>query len=78
MATVIVTLTKLCTGGGHATFSISGDVSRTIDMHLENLGYEVTDEMVENFIKVLLKLAKLGRTISQLKTTMQSGLTVSV
>jgi hypothetical protein len=78
MASVTITLTSVCPGGGHLRFAISGAASGSIHSMLTDLTDAVTEPEVEAFIKVVSKLARSGRTLAQAKTLLQAGVTVTV
>jgi len=78
MATITTTLTSICSGGDHLTFTISGDKLMTIKSNATDITDPITDEEVAAFVKCLTKLTKIGRTNAQTKTLLQSGVTVTI
>ena len=79
MASVTLTLTSICSGGNHLTFSLSGAKAMTLIAELGQLVDEpLTDEDAIAFIKGCVKLGKVGRTNAQLRTLFQAGVTVTV
>ena len=78
MSAVTVTLTSICSGGGHLTFTVTGDASRTHVLDLSTLTEPATEQEVEAFLKLVCKLAKNGRTPAQARTLLQAGVTVTV
>lgn len=78
MATITVTLTGICAGGEHLTFSVTGDAALTVRMSLSEVLAGLSNEDKEGFVKSLVKLGKIGRTNAQLRTLFQAGVTVSV
>ena len=78
MSAVTVTLTSICSGGGHLTFTVTGDVTRTQMLDLSVLTDPATEQEVEAFLKLICKLAKKGRTNAQARTLLQAGVTVTV
>lgn len=78
MASVTLTLTSQCAGGGHLTLTLTGDIAgqketsvREIEDLLQTIGKE-------EIAAAILRIAKIGRTNAQLKTLLQSGITVTV
>ena len=78
MAAVTITLTGVCSGGGHADFAVTGDISRDIHVELFEINEPVSLEDVQAFLKVITKLAKMGRTNAQAKAVMQAGINITV
>jgi len=78
VAAVTITLAGVCSGGNHLRFTISGAASGTVDAELSDLTAPVTETEREAFIKVLVKLARSGRTLAQTRSLLQSGVTVTV
>ena len=78
MTAIVTTLTGVCSGGGHLTFSVTGDASLTQTLDLTNLTDPISDQEKEAFLKVICKMAKAGRTVNQAKTLLQAGVTVTV
>jgi len=77
MAAVTVTLTGICAGGNHLTFGVTGDVTATIHAVTADMIGAITDEDKTIFVKVLAKLAKIGRTNAQAKTALQAGIAIN-
>ena len=78
MSAVTITLTSICSGGGHLTFTVTGAASRTQVVDLSVLTEPATEQEVEAFLKLICKLAKNGRTNAQARTLLQAGVTVTV
>ena len=78
MSSITVTLTGICTGGNHLTFSITGDKVQTVPVNLSELSAPIDEQDVVAFCKILARMAKLGRTVAQVRTLLQSGVTVTV
>ena len=78
MSAVTVTLTSICSGGGHLTFTVTGDASRTQVLDLSVLTEPATEQEVEAFLKLICKMAKMGRTPAQARNLLQTGVTVTV
>jgi hypothetical protein len=73
-----VTLTSVCAGGGHLVFTGTGAKSATVNAVLDDLTEPLTDEEMLAFVKVIVKMAKAGRTLSAAKTLLQAGVAVTV
>ena len=78
MSAVTVTLTGICSGGGHLTFSVTGDATLTRMLDLSSLTDPIDAQDVEAFLKVITKLARKGRTQNQARVLLQNGVTVTV
>ena len=78
MSAVTVTLTGICSGGGHLTFSVTGDATLTEVLDLSMLTEPVSDSEKDAFLKVICKLAKNGRTLAQTRNLLQAGVSVTV
>lgn len=78
MSTVTVTLTKTCSGGGHLTVVLTGDVSITRVIELRELTEPVDERDLIAFLGVLAKLARMGRTNTQARTLLQNGVTLAI
>lgn len=77
MATITLTLSSTCAGGGHQTFVVTGAFSRTMNTTID-LDEPMSAEERESFVKGLVKLVKMGRTNAQARTLLQAGVTVVV
>ena len=78
MATVTVTLSNICAGGEHLTFTVTGDKTATVDTDISKVTGAITDEEIVAFVKGLIKIGKIGRTNAQLRTLFQAGVVVTV
>ena len=78
MSAITVTLTGICTGGNHLTFSITGDKVQTVPVNLSELSAPIDEQDVVAFCKVIARMAKNGRTIAQARTLLQAGVGVTV
>ena len=77
MAAIVTTLTAVCAGGNHLTFAITGAATREIVVDAQVVQEPIEERDIEGFLKVIVKLAKVGRTINQAKTALQAGVTVT-
>ena len=78
MSAVTITLTAICSGGNHLTFTATGDYADTLRNELAELTEPLTDAEKAAFIKVIAKLARMGRTQNQARILLQGGVTVTV
>jgi hypothetical protein len=78
MASETVTLTAICSGGNHLTFSLTGALAQTVRTDFSTVLEPMTEAELEAFCKALVKLGKIGRTNAQLRTLFQNGVTVTV
>ena len=78
MASITITLTDICAGGNHLTYSVTGAKTLTVAGLLEDLSSPVTDDDAQVFLKVVAKLAKSGRTVAQTRSLLQSGVVVTI
>lgn len=77
MASITVTATGICAGGNHITFAVTGAKTAAVILDVNDMQGGVPDGDVEAFVRLLCKLAKVGKTNVQLKTALQAGITVS-
>ncbi len=76
-----ITLTKVyeCAAGDHLRLSVTGDVpAQEFGIYLPDLAGAITDEEKQAFLKVLLRIAKIGRTQTQVKTALTNGYTITI
>ena len=78
MTTLTIRLTGICSGGGHLTLTISGVKSATVPVDLTEMTQPITDEDMDAFCRVIIKMARTGRTAAQTRTLLQAGVTVTV
>ncbi len=77
MTTLTVTLTAICAGGDHLAFTISGAKSLVIPMNASEFLNPITDEELAVYVRVIAQLCKVGKTVTQTKTALQAGITVT-
>ena len=77
MAAITVTLTSVCSGGGHLKFNITGDVTATVNAMFEDITGVISDEDKIAFVKTLTKIVKIGRTNAQAKAALEAGITIN-
>lgn len=78
MASETVTLTSICAGGNHLTFTLTGAKEAAHVLELSSISEPLTDAEIEGFLKCVAKLARQGRTLAQARTLLQAGVTVTV
>lgn len=78
MASETVTLSAVCGGNNHLTFTLTGAKSMTVRAVLGEALDAITDDEAASFCKCLVKLGKVGRTNAQLRTLFENGVTVTV
>lgn len=78
MAALTLTRTSECAGQTHITIAVSGDVSYTYHGNMDDITAPVTEEEKEAFIKVLLRVAKIGRTRGQIRNALTNGYTIVI
>jgi len=79
MASVSVQLVSVCTGGDHAIVRLTkGAQVRDVPMQVQELRSNITQDDIDAFCKVALKLHNEGKTLAQFKASVQAGVTVSV
>ena len=78
MAGITLTRTFECPAQNHITISVTGDVTYTFYGNMEDILAPITDAEKDAFIKVLLRIAKVGRTQAQVRTALGNGYTVTI
>lgn len=79
VATVNIVQNSQCAGGGHKviTATLSGGQSRTLNFQRDEISAPITDEEIEAFVRVSIRLHKIGKTVSQVETDLSSGFVVT-
>lgn len=79
MTAVTMQVVSLCAGGDHAVVRLTkGAQVRDVPMLVPELRSAITQDDVEAFCKVALKLFNEGKTLAQFKAGVQAGVTVTV
>lgn len=78
MASITITLSSICVGGNHLTFTVTGDAAGTIRMELDDVVQAIDEDERKAFVRSLVRLGKIGRNNAQLRTLFQNGVTVTV
>lgn len=77
MGTITLTKIRECADGTHLTINITGDFTGTVSIYSPDLASAFTEDEKEASLKGILRLARKGRTTAQLKSALNTGLTVS-
>lgn len=75
---ITVTLVSVCAGGEHLTFEVTGGATATVKSARSEMVEPITEEEKQAFVKILAKMARAGRTNSQARAILESGVLVSV
>ena len=78
MSAVTIRLASICSGGNHLTFVVTGDATGSKTLDLSTLTDPIDQQDAESFLRVITKLARMGRTQNQARTLLQNGVTVTV
>ena len=79
MASITFKKVYECAAGDHLRLTITGDVpSQEIGVYLPDLAGAITEEEKQAFLKVLLRVARIGRTQAQIKTALTNGYTINI
>ena len=79
MASITFKKVYECAAGDHLRLAITGDVpSQEVGIWLPDLAEPVSEHDKEVFLRVLLHIAKIGRTQAQLKTALTNGYTITI
>jgi len=78
MSSITITRISECASQNHVVLEVSGDVSYTYRGDMDTLTAPVTEDEKEAFIKVLMKIAKIGRTRAQIRTGLTNGYTITI
>lgn len=80
MTVLNITLTHICAGGNHLTIdaNVDGGATKTLVADLNNIVSNVSEEEMQTFTEILIKLYAKGKTKAQAKSGLQSGLVVNL
>lgn len=79
MATITFQKVYECAAGDHLRLSVSGNVpAQDVGVYLPDLAGAISEDEKQAFLKVLLRVAKIGRTQQQLKTALTNGYTITI
>ena len=79
MASITFKKVYECAAGDHLRLAITGDIpSQEMGIWLPDLAEPISDHDKEVFIRVLLRIARIGRTQTQIKTALTNGYTITI
>ena len=79
MASITFKKVYECAAGDHLRLAITGDIpSQEMGIWLPDLAEPISDHDKEVFIRVLLRIARIGRTQNQIKTALTNGYTITI
>lgn len=78
MASLTFTRTWECASQNHITINVTGDVEYTFHGDMDDLTGPVTEADKAACLKVLLRIAKIGRTRAQIRNALANGYTVTI
>ena len=78
MATITLTRTSECAAQNHIVIAVTGDVAYTYHGELEDILSPISDDEKDAFVKVFLRIAKIGRTKAQVRTALGTGYVVTI
>lgn len=79
MANLTFTKVYECAAGDHLRLAITGDVpSQEIGIYLPDLAISVSEEEKQVFLRVLLRIARIGRSQNQIKNALTNGYTITI
>jgi len=76
MATFTFTGSDLCSGGEHFTLAVSGDVTATRRLGLDD--FRQLDGVDQELLMRLLRIHFQGSTKGQIKAALASGVTITI
>lgn len=77
MTTLTIRVTGVCSGGNHYTVQVGGEFTRTFVLDAASI-QDMTADEAETFVRGCIFLSRRGKTPAQLRTALQTGLTVTV
>lgn len=78
MASITLTKSTECASQNHLIVAVTGDVSYTWHTDLDDISESITNDEKIAFLKVLLRIAKIGRTRAQVRTALTNGYTITI
>lgn len=79
MAIVHVQMLSICDGNNHAVMELTkGAQVRQVNMDIATLRSAITQDDIEGFCKVAIKILNEGKTAAQLRAALQAGFDVTV
>jgi len=78
MGTITLTKTRECADGTHWTIEVTGSATGKLYVLSTDLTEPVTEDEKRAFFKVLVRLARIGRTNTQIKNALNAGYTLTI
>ena len=79
MATVAIRMTTICAGGDHATVLLTkGAQVASVNMNVKDIRQPLTQDDIEVFAKVAIRLFNEDKTLAQFRAGMQAGFEVTI
>ena len=79
MTTLTTSLNSICAGGGHLRIAFDVDgAARMVHLETAFIQEPITEDDLETFTRVWLKLYKKGKTLAATRTGLQAGFTVTI
>lgn len=78
MAAITLTATDICAGDNHYTLTVTGAAQHIEVFTLDDMLAAITDDEKRAFLRVLIRIAKIGRTRAQVRTALLNGYTVTI
>lgn len=78
MSSITITRVLKCESGNHVTLRVTGDTEYTWNTTVAEMMSPISDEEKEVFLKVLFRLAKIGRTNNQVRNALTNGYTITI
>jgi hypothetical protein len=78
---ITYTMTRLCSGGGHANVraAIDGDAGRTFrDLDTDLLRTNLSADEREQFAQLCIRVKLMGMSRAQARNTLEAGFTVTI
>lgn len=80
MATCDISFGSICVGGGHLMLNVAVNGGPQKQVHLHTLEFQdpPDGETIAAAVLGLLRLYKIGKSVAQVKSDLQSGITLTV
>lgn len=80
MATVAVSFSSACAGGGHLLLgvAVNGGAGQTIEYTVDEIQQAEPADLIHDFVLAVLRLHFGGMTRAQIRSALQAGFTVTI
>ena len=78
MSTLTLTRINTCTTGEHFTLVATGDIAISAHYNVNDFLAPLTAQDKADFLRLIVRFAKLSRTANQVKTALNNGVTVTI